>query len=165
MSLWFDDGLDECLFFLFGELNVRDMGIDGLIPHFVVSRLRRPLLQLKILLEMLKPHSVSLVVLKAHILSQDDVLADLRPHLVQIPIVEQPVLGEEYLIRQMGRLYLRRPSEQGSWDVRVDGVVGGEVKPIVDLLFLNAIVLPIVLLGNLLEFNHSNICSLFNLRK
>lgn len=52
---------------------------------------------------------------------------------------------------------------EGGRDVGVDCLIGGEVESVVHLLYLYAIVLPVVFVSDLLEFNHTDIRSFFHL--
>lgn len=51
------------------------------------------------------------------------------------------------------------------WDVRIDCIVRGEVNTVIHFLYLHTVVLPIILLCDLLELNHTNIVSFFYLRE
>lgn len=82
------------------------MRIDSLILHRVFSNFRASLLQGQIFLKALEPHLICLVLVKTHIFGQNDVLGDFGPHLIQIAIIEEPVLRKKDLIRQMHRLHI-----------------------------------------------------------
>ena len=63
----------------------------------------------------------------------------------------------------MGWLHIRRSFVERGGDVGVDCFIGWKVNSIVDLPFLYAIVLPVVLLCYLLHFQHSDIAPLLHL--
>ena len=75
------------------------MWIDSLVLHLVFSDLWASLLQGEVLLEALKLHLVGLVLVEAHILGQNDAFGDLCPHLVQVSLIEHPVLRKKDLVR------------------------------------------------------------------
>lgn len=73
------------------------------------------------------------------------------------------MLREKDLIWQVGGLDVCWRLVEGRGDVGIDCLVGGEVESIVDLLLLDAVVLPVVLFSDLLKFDHADIRPSFHL--
>lgn len=127
MAFRFDDGVNQCFFLLFCHIDLWNMGIDSLILHCVFSNFRASLLQGQIFLKALESHLVGLVLVKTHIFGQNDVLGDLGPHLIQIAIIEEPVLRKKDFIRQMHWLHIRRSFVEWCGDVGIDGIIGRKI--------------------------------------
>lgn len=81
-SLWLDDRVNECLFFLFRELDVGDMWVLGLIGDCILADLGSFLLLLQVLFEPFELLLVCFVLVETHILCQDNILCDFSPHLL-----------------------------------------------------------------------------------
>ena len=73
------------------------------------------------------------------------------------------MLGEELFLWHVDWFYVGGLFEKGSGNVGIDGFMGDKVDAVVDLWNLNAVILSIVFLCDLLVFDIAYICSLFYL--
>jgi hypothetical protein len=73
------------------------------------------------------------------------------------------MLGEKYLLGQVGRLYIRGLFKKRGWDIGINSLIRWIVYPIIDFLHLHTIVSSIILLGDLLKFYHAYVISFFHL--
>lgn len=159
MSFWFDDRFDECFFFLFVEIDVGLVWIDGLILHLILSCFWSFFLKGKIFFKSSEFIFVFFVLGESHILGQEHILGDLGSDFVEVAVVKQPMLRKHYFVRKMGWIYVGWLFVEGSSDVGVDCCIGGKVDSIINFFYLHAIVLSVIFSGQFLIGDCSFVCA------
>lgn len=120
------------------------------------------LLSLQVRLELFHIVGIDLVLLEVQPLCHQDILRYLRPNLVQISIIEHPMLREQHRLWEMLRLHIRWLFVQWHSDILINSCIFRGVICIIDLSFLAQVVHSIILFSYRYILHLADICPILN---